>query len=674
MRQPLKIPPGLDSDDTTYAAKGRWADASCVRFWEDYPQTIGGWESVIPTALGGVCRTAFAWTDNAASLNLGFGTHATLELWQGGALYGITPTLARPPVALGAAPFTVTDGSATVSVAQTNHGLETSDSVSFSGATAVGRLTISGAYTVTVVDADHYTITAGGAADTVKTLGSNPLATVSGSPIVTVTETGHNIADGTTVTIAGASAVGGITPNGSFAITVIDANSYKFTFGSNAGSTATGGGSSVTATVPTTGGGSSVIAAPQEAFTSGAINGTGGAGYGTGAYSTGTYSSPSTAEYYPRTWSLAAWGQQLLACPRGGTIYAWANNTGVVAAPLTNAPRQVTAMLVAPQDMVFALGCNEEASDTFNPLCIRHSGVRVNTEWNTATDTTAREYILPGGGFIVGGKVIGPYILVWTSHSLFLGTYVGQLGQVWRFDRIGDKCGLIGPNAAVVVGSQAFWLGPDLQFYTYALGGSVQPLPCPIRKDMAANFAPSQGDKVVASSISEFSEIRWDYPDSRDGNENSRYLSLSLQGQGWSRGVMARTAFLDAGPSPSPIGVTYSGMIYWHERGQTADGSALAWYVESADQMLGDNVTMMVRQIWPDFKNQKGPVSVTLTSRLKQQGQETVNGPTAMAAGEEKVDLRATGRYFRVKFAGNSSPSDARIGVPVFDIVPLGAR
>jgi hypothetical protein len=48
----------------------------------------------------------------------------------------------------------------------------------------------------------------------------------------------------------------------------------------------------------------------------------------------------------------------------------------------------VTYALVAPMEggyQLFALGCNEEVSGNFNPLCIRHSSVRNNTEWNTAT-------------------------------------------------------------------------------------------------------------------------------------------------------------------------------------------------------------------------------------------------------------------------------------------------
>lgn len=58
-------------------------------------------------------------------------------------------------------PFTMASGSPVVTVALTAHGLFETQEVTFSGAVAVGGLTISGAYTVTtVVDANTFTITA----------------------------------------------------------------------------------------------------------------------------------------------------------------------------------------------------------------------------------------------------------------------------------------------------------------------------------------------------------------------------------------------------------------------------------------------------------------------------------------------------------------------------------
>jgi hypothetical protein len=422
---------------------------------------------------------------------------------------------------------------------------------------------------------------------------------------------------------------------------------------------------------------------PSADFTAGAADGTGGQGYGTGAYSVGDYSEPSTSDYFPLTWSLSAWGQNLIANPRGQTIFAWANNTASVATTITNAPDEVTYTLVASTRQVFALGCSAESGGAFDPLIIRHSSVGDNTEWNTAADTTAREYRLPGGGRIVAGRVIGQNILVWTSSALWLGSYVGSLTQIWRFDKVGDQCGLIGPNAAVVVGQRAFWVGPDLQIYGYALGGQAGPVGCPVLKDFADNLADSQGDKIVAASIGRFAEIHFHYPDSREGNECSRYLAahvptlVSNPDVAWYHGVLARTAFADAPPHPTPsypIGVTSDGAVYWHEKGTSADGAAFSWFIETADTYLDADTNMMVRQVWPDFKDQVGPIMVDVTTKFAPQGEETTVSGSTMAPGDRKSDVRATGRLVRVKFSGNSSPTYARLGSPTFDVTPAGGR
>ena len=594
----LELPPGLNNDDTTFAAAGRWADGSNVRFWRGRAQVINGWEAITTTALTGICRKVFGWTDNSAVLNIAAGTHSALQIYQGGALYDITPF--GPPTLLG----------------------------------------------------------------------SNPLSVTNGSAVVTVTHTAHGLVTGNSVIVAGSAAVGGITPNGTFTITVTGANAYTYTFGSNATSTATGGGTGV-------------IVTPQVALPAGNIDGTGGAGYGTGTYSTGTYSSPSTVDYFPRTWSLSAWGQNLIANPRNGAIYGWTNNTGSRAVALSNAPVQTTYALVSPTRQVFALGCNQEASPySFDPLVIRHSSIGNNTEWNTSAATTAREYRLPGGGRIVCGAVIGENLLVWTSDALFLGTFVGSLGQPWRFDKVGDQCGCIGPNAFVVNGQQAMWVGPNLQFYAYTLGGQPVLIPCPIQDDFADNMAAAQTDKITLSSVAFFDEVRIDYPDARDGVENSRYLAAHIPTlmnnpeNAWYRGVMARTAFSDTPPAPNafPIGVDPAGGLYWHEKGQTANGGPISWFIETADNYLDPALTMQVRGIWPDFKDQVGAIDVSIATRFYPQDTEVTTSGQVMTPNINKSDVRATGRLAKLRFSGSASPTFVRLGNPTLDVTPAGQR
>ena len=110
---------------------------------------------------------------------------------------------------------------------------------------------------------------------------------------------------------------------------------------------------------------------------------------------------------------------------------------------------------------------------------------------------------------------------------------------------------------------------------------------CPIRRDFAQELAASQGDKIVASSNAEFGEVRFDYPDRRDGYENSRYLAVAVSGPdagSWHRGVMARTAFVDAGPSAYPIGAAYDGAVFLQEKGRSADGGAPADFFSALEQ------------------------------------------------------------------------------------------
>lgn len=84
---------------------------------------------------------------------------------------------------------------------------------------------------------------------------TNPLSTTNGSAVVTVTQAGHGFATGTPVTISGASAIGGIASinlNGTYSITVINANSYSFVSGTVATSTVSGAGGAVSVSSPAT--------------------------------------------------------------------------------------------------------------------------------------------------------------------------------------------------------------------------------------------------------------------------------------------------------------------------------------------------------------------------------------------------------------------------------------
>jgi len=407
----------------------------------------------------------------------------------------------------------------------------------------------------------------------------------------------------------------------------------------------------------------------------GAVNGTGGAGYSAGAYSVGEYSEPSTSEYFPRTWSFGAWGESLMANPRDGTIYWWQNDTGVVAAPLTNAPAEVTYMLVTSTRQVMAFGCNEEVSGDFNNLCIRFSDIEDPTDWTTSSANNAGEVILEGGGRIVAARKIGDAVFVWTDAALYQGTYTGQTTQPWIFTNVGDNCGLFGPNAAVVVSQTAYWMSPDMQFRFCPLSGVPDIVVSPVQQTVAKNMALSQKDKIVAAHISQFNEVWFIYPDSRDGYENSRYVSASLVDGKWSQGSLVRTAFDDGSPFQYPLGVDTDGNVYIHERGNNANGAAMNWYALSGDQYLGEaEQFLMLKGVWPDFKDQQGPVSIELLMRNYPQATQRSKGPYFMSPGQSKRNFLASGRVIAVKISGNSTPTACRFGKLDFELEATGTQ
>lgn len=408
----------------------------------------------------------------------------------------------------------------------------------------------------------------------------------------------------------------------------------------------------------------------------GPVHGAGGPGFGAGDYGEGDYGEGNPDEYFPRTWSLDNWGENLVASPRNRTLYIWENNPASVATEVTNAPDNISFMLVTPERQVLALGCNEETSGTFNPLCIRGSDLGDYSTWATSAANNAFEHILAGSGRIVAGKVIGSYVAVWTDSGLYLGQFIGDAAQAYRFDPVASNCGLVGPNAVQVINQTAYWVTPDYQFYSWAPGMQPQILPCPIRNAFKDNMAAGQFEKIAATSNGQFGEVWWFYPDSRDGNECSRYVALNTLTGEWFRGEMARTACTDSGPTRNPIFVSDDSYVYSHEDGKSADGGALSWTLTAADQYINEaGDFLMVRGIWPDFEDQSGPVSLTLDLKKYPQADSfSTKGPYSLYAGRSKCDFMASGRVAAMTFSGSSSPAFARFGKPIFDVVKTGSE
>ena len=165
MLQKLNFKPGFNKMTTESGAESQWVDGDNVRFRYGLPEKIGGWNQLTASGktLPGAARAQHSWISIAGEKYAAIGTSQGLFLYYGQDFYDISPLDA----AITGCTFTSTNGSATVTVNKTSHGLLagryfTFSSVSLPGGGATGYL--SGDFTdipyeVITATANSFTIT-----------------------------------------------------------------------------------------------------------------------------------------------------------------------------------------------------------------------------------------------------------------------------------------------------------------------------------------------------------------------------------------------------------------------------------------------------------------------------------------------------------------------------------
>jgi len=166
--------PGVNRENTRYASEaigavtastqvaGGWYESEKVRFRAGTPEKIGGWQRISSNTFLGTCRSLWNWV-TLGFLNLvGVGTNLKFYIEKGGVYNDITPIRSTDTLTN---PFTATNGSPVIVVADVAHGCVNGDFVTFSGATGLGGNITAGVlnkeYQVTFVGDDAYTINVG---------------------------------------------------------------------------------------------------------------------------------------------------------------------------------------------------------------------------------------------------------------------------------------------------------------------------------------------------------------------------------------------------------------------------------------------------------------------------------------------------------------------------------
>ena len=133
--QEIKFAPGIDKQDTSVGALGRWIESDNIRFRYGLPEKVGGWQSLLTESLVGVTRKMHAFVDNDGNRYVAMGTDKFLIIYFEGQFFDITPL--KTPLA--ASTIATTSGSPICSITTgTNHGLAIGDIVLLNSVTLPG--------------------------------------------------------------------------------------------------------------------------------------------------------------------------------------------------------------------------------------------------------------------------------------------------------------------------------------------------------------------------------------------------------------------------------------------------------------------------------------------------------------------------------------------------------
>ena len=524
-------------------------------------------------------------------------------------------------------------------------------------------------------------------------------AATDGSSVITATDNAHGASKGDFVTFSEAVSLGGVITaavlNQEYEIaTVPSVDTYTFTAKNTSGDT-------VTANSSDSGnGGSGVDGAYQ--ISPGLDTYVDGTGWGASSWGSGTFGSSSAigSNNQLRLWSMDSFGEDLIACPRGGSIYYWdytnASTRAIALADLAGAnlaPTLGLQVLISDVDRhVVILGAdpiNATASGrtgAIDPLLVAFSDQENAAEWEPLSTNTAGSLRCSAGSQIIGGLRARQETLIWTDVALYSLQFIGA-PLTFGLTLINEGISLIGPNAPVNTPTGIFWMDKK-GFYAYQ--GSVQPIPCSVHSYVFDDLNEGQAFQVFGFLNKQFNEVGWFYC-SGSSETIDRYVTYNYVDQTWAIGQLARTAWLDEGIANVPRAAGYDGTsnyIYSHETGFDDDGSPMDnVFIESADFDIGDGQEFQfIKRAIPDVKfTGNGGTDQTINFVLKARnypGQSLTTDQTSSFTGTTtKIDTRARGRQAAVRFESDDDASAGvrtgvgfRIGATRLDLQPNGRR
>ena len=655
MLQKLNFKPGFNKQVTASGGEAQWIDGDFVRFRYGLPEKIGGWSQLTTQKLTipGVVRAQHAFTSIAGEKYTVLGSNKGLFVYYGDDFYDITPL----DTAVTGFTFTSSNGSATVTLNKTSHGILAGEYITFTSLTLPGG----GATGYSTGDFENTTYE-------VITSSTNSF---------TITMASNE--SGTGMSTAGAATV----------------NPYV-TIGPTFQTAGYGWGTST-----------------WNLSTWGTARATGAVTLDPGFWSLDNFGEVLVATIHNGktfTWNAGASGARTIRASTSTTNFATTNN-----------PTKSLMTVVSDRDRhLFHLGTETTIGDTStqDPMFIRFSDQEdLNTYAPTSTNT-AGTFRLDSGNEIraaVNGK---DYILILTDNAAYVAQFVGP-PFTFSIRQVGVNCGCMGQNSVVYASGAVFWMGNAGGFFTF--DGTVKSLPCLVEDFVFTKDGDNLGINFEANKIisaghnSLYTEVNWFYP--KDGSDQiDRVVTYNYAERVWTTGSLARTTYQDASVFSEPYATEYtatatpnieiqgitntfgSTTYYEHEVGTdqvnssgttsidafirsgdfdiTARRSALGQSTGMADFRGDGEFFMSVKRFIPDYKVLTGNSKVTLfiNDYPNNTASSSSLGPFTITSTTDKVDTRARGRLVSIKIACDAAGETWRYGTLRLDAKPDGRR
>tara|TARA_R100001015_G_C4632600_1_gene196371 strand:+ start:2192 stop:4075 length:1884 start_codon:yes stop_codon:yes gene_type:complete len=622
----LQFRPGINRETTSYTNEGGWFDGDKVRFRFGVPEKIGGWERATESTFLGTCRALKPFVALDGSRFMGLGTHLKYYIEEGGIYNDITPI--RSITGAGDVTFSATNGSSTITVADTAHGAVAGDYVTFSGAASLG-----GNITAAVLNQEYRIDT--------------------------------------------------VVNDNSFTIIAKDTSDATVT--ANSSDSGNGGGSTVGAYQINTGLDTSVSG------TGWGVGTWGREGWGDAAAATGTtailriWTHDNFGEdliINVRDAGIFYWDKTLGLSSRAVAISDRTNADSTT-------PTIAKQVLVSDRDRhIIAFGCDSETSiGTQDPLLIRFSDQEDPTTWQSLPSNTAGDLRIGSGSEIVAAVETRQQILVYTDVSLHAMQFLGP-PFTFGINLVSENTTIMSPLAAIAHDDVVYWMGFE-EFYVFS--GQVQRIPCTVRSYVFDDFNREQKEKVFAASNSAYSEIWWFYPSST-ANEIDRYVVFNYQENAWYYGTLVRTAWVDRGINDFPVATFTDGRQYFQELGlddaTASPAVAINAHIESSQIDLADGEQFaFIRRLIPDitFENSTAASpNVVFTTKVRDfpggnydsedAATVTRSATTPVEQFTNQVHLRLRGRSFALRIASSNTETQWRLGSARLDVRPDGRR